>query len=148
MIETQPCPRCGSPMAERRNRQTGDAFLGCTRYPACRGTRPVATTGPSSRPGTGASPRVGSSGPGRRHRLSHGGRPKGWGDDVELIVARLVGRDLKPWEGCVVQLSALAIVGLFCWWLFASGTILVLIRPFVDWYASQVHPGPIASPTG
>lgn len=135
-------------MAERRNRQTGDAFLGCTCYPACHGTRPVAATRPSPRPATAASPRVGSSGPRRRHRLSSGGRPKGWGDDVELIVARLVGRDLKPWEGCVVQLSALGIVGLFFWWLFASGTILVLIKPFVDWYANQVHLGPIASPSG
>ena len=148
MIEPQSCPRCGSPMAERRNRKTSDAFLGCTRYPACRGTRPVAATAPSPRPATAASPRVGSSGPGRRHRLSSDGRPKGWGDDVELIVARLAGRDLKPWEGCVVQLSALAIVGLFFWWLFASGTILVLTKLFVDWYTSQVHLGPTAIPSG
>lgn len=33
------CPKCGKPMLERRNGRTGEAFLGCTGYPACRGTR-------------------------------------------------------------------------------------------------------------
>lgn len=32
------CPRCGSSMVERRNRQTGATFLGCSRFPACRGS--------------------------------------------------------------------------------------------------------------
>lgn len=32
------CPKCGGPMLERRNRQTGDNFLGCQAYPNCRGT--------------------------------------------------------------------------------------------------------------
>lgn len=32
------CPRCGAAMVERRNRQTGAAFMGCSRFPACRGT--------------------------------------------------------------------------------------------------------------
>jgi len=31
------CPRCGAAMVERRNRQTGAAFMGCSRFPACRG---------------------------------------------------------------------------------------------------------------
>lgn len=35
------CPRCGSPMVERTNRTTGESFLGCDRYPKCRGTRPL-----------------------------------------------------------------------------------------------------------
>ncbi|MBC6441316.1 MAG: NERD domain-containing protein [Rhodospirillales bacterium] len=35
------CPRCGSPMVMRTNRSTGDPFLGCERYPICRGTRPA-----------------------------------------------------------------------------------------------------------
>lgn len=37
--DTARCPKCGSPMVERANRKTGDEFLGCSRYPKCRGTR-------------------------------------------------------------------------------------------------------------
>ena len=36
------CPECGSPMQQRKARKgpnTGQSFWGCTRYPACRGTR-------------------------------------------------------------------------------------------------------------
>jgi len=33
------CPQCGSSMAVRYRRADGRQFLGCTRYPACRGTR-------------------------------------------------------------------------------------------------------------
>ncbi len=33
------CPRCGSEMVLRRNR-AGQAFLGCSQFPNCRGTRP------------------------------------------------------------------------------------------------------------
>lgn len=33
------CPRCGKDMVLRRNRQ-GQAFLGCSQFPQCRGTRP------------------------------------------------------------------------------------------------------------
>ena len=33
------CPRCGNEMVRRRNRQ-GQAFLGCSQFPNCRGTRP------------------------------------------------------------------------------------------------------------
>jgi len=33
------CPKCGAAMVERRAKQTGAKFLGCSRYPACRGTR-------------------------------------------------------------------------------------------------------------
>lgn len=39
--EALPCPRCGSAMVRRVARQTGGAFLGCSRYPACRGTRAI-----------------------------------------------------------------------------------------------------------
>jgi restriction system protein len=35
------CPRCGSLMVERVNRNTGERFLGCRRHPRCRGTRPL-----------------------------------------------------------------------------------------------------------
>lgn len=39
------CPRCGSAMVKRIAKQgagTGSEFWGCTPFPACRGTRPVA----------------------------------------------------------------------------------------------------------
>ena len=32
------CLRCGAAMVERRNRQTGAFFMGCSRFPTCRGT--------------------------------------------------------------------------------------------------------------
>lgn len=32
------CPKCSGKLVERRNRRTGDTFLGCEAYPACRGT--------------------------------------------------------------------------------------------------------------
>ena len=35
------CPRCGAAMVERVNRRSGERFLGCRRYPQCRGTRPL-----------------------------------------------------------------------------------------------------------
>lgn len=33
------CPRCGAGLVERINRRSGEKFLGCERYPKCRGTR-------------------------------------------------------------------------------------------------------------
>ena len=33
------CPKCGSGMVRRNNRRDGTQFWGCTRFPACRGTR-------------------------------------------------------------------------------------------------------------
>lgn len=35
---TTTCQRCGAAMVERRNRQTGAVFMGCSRFPACRNT--------------------------------------------------------------------------------------------------------------
>ena len=35
------CPDCGWAMVTRRNRRTGEMFLGCSRFPACRGTRQI-----------------------------------------------------------------------------------------------------------
>lgn len=37
--EDYKCPDCGSAMKERTNRQNGNKFYGCTKYPECRGTR-------------------------------------------------------------------------------------------------------------
>lgn len=36
---TPECPSCGSVMIKRSNRRTREAFWGCPKYPACRGTR-------------------------------------------------------------------------------------------------------------
>lgn len=39
------CPQCNAPMAQRRARRdnhAGDTFWGCTQYPSCKGTRPLA----------------------------------------------------------------------------------------------------------
>lgn len=36
------CPRCGEPLVERTARKTGDTFMGCSTFPACRGTRTLA----------------------------------------------------------------------------------------------------------
>jgi hypothetical protein len=33
------CPDCGAEMALRTNRQNGNKFWGCRKYPSCRGTR-------------------------------------------------------------------------------------------------------------
>jgi ssDNA-binding Zn-finger/Zn-ribbon topoisomerase 1 len=35
------CPICQSEMVKRQNRETEETFWGCTRYPECRGTRPI-----------------------------------------------------------------------------------------------------------
>jgi len=32
------CRQCGSPLVQRTNRRTGEAFLGCSQFPRCRGT--------------------------------------------------------------------------------------------------------------
>tara|TARA_B100000700_G_C15060712_1_gene865552 strand:- start:1592 stop:6208 length:4617 start_codon:yes stop_codon:yes gene_type:complete len=33
------CPKCGSKMVKRKNRSQGNYFLGCSKFPSCRGTR-------------------------------------------------------------------------------------------------------------
>ncbi len=39
---TQPvCPKCGSILVKRRNRYTGELFLGCPKYPACYHGQPL-----------------------------------------------------------------------------------------------------------
>lgn len=39
VTDTYPCPECGREMALRTNRQNGNKFWGCKRYPDCKGTR-------------------------------------------------------------------------------------------------------------
>ena len=37
-IPVRVCPKCAGTLVERQNRRTGETFLGCEAYPACRGT--------------------------------------------------------------------------------------------------------------
>src|SRR5688500_11152279 len=62
-IDNLACPTCGAVMTLRHNRQTGEPFLGCSRFPRCRGTRPAPAAGQVA----GHTP--------ARYRLSLGGRP-------------------------------------------------------------------------
>jgi len=75
--------------------------------------------------------------PQTRYRLSLGGRPKGLADHAELLVARLLGRNLNKREGCLVQLLAIVIVGVVIYWFFSSDLYVTLIRAFSEWYAHQ-----------
>ena len=38
---TEPCPECGAPMRLQKSRFGGRYFLGCTKYPKCKGTAKV-----------------------------------------------------------------------------------------------------------
>jgi hypothetical protein len=87
-------------MVERRNRQDGSAFLGCTRFPACKGTRALTVADNSPAPA-----RVR-----RRAALSDGGRPKTFADDVELIAARIVGHTLGPVQAVVLRVVLVVVV--------------------------------------
>ncbi len=131
------CPRCGSRMLARTNRATGDPFLGCSRFPDCRGTRPIVAAN---------SPTNATNRPRPRYQLSAGGRARSLPDVVELLVARAIGRNLSPIQGCAVQIAAVVVFVFAVWAFYASGLAMQIIEPIVDWYASQVHVGPSASP--
>lgn len=135
---TVACPRCGSPMLTKTNRSTGDPFLGCSRFPDCRGTRQGATGGYPVTTGRQARP---------RYRLSAGGRARTLPDYIELVVARAIGRNLSPFQGCAVQILALVVIVFALWAFFASGLVFQVIDPIVRWYAGQVHLGPSPSVT-
>ena len=70
------CPRCQSVMVQRTKRDDGTPFFGCSRYPACRGTRSLTssasevpairtTSGADARPGWWICPRDGTNGDSR-----------------------------------------------------------------------------------
>ncbi len=131
------CPDCGWAMVTRRNRRTGESFLGCSRFPACHGTRQIdhslaAFRGtehlPPHRAGTRRAP-----GPARaRIQLSSGRRePRGAGDDAELIVARLVGRSLTPVQGLPAQVAGVILAALAFYWFLASGTMAQVVTSIV-----------------
>lgn len=35
------CPKCHQPLEIKRNRESGEEFLGCSMYPVCRYTEPL-----------------------------------------------------------------------------------------------------------
>jgi hypothetical protein len=84
-----------------------------------------------------------------RYKLSAGGRPRDIGDHTELLVARLIGRNLTPLQGCVVQIAAIATFGFLAWAFIASGLMMQIVDPIARWYASQAfppHPSPSTLP--
>ena len=131
------CPRCGAPMVERINRDTAEHFLGCARFPECRGTRQI------SRQQYRA-----AGGPRRaRIRLNSGHRqPRDVGDYSELVVARILGRNLTPMQGCAVQILGAVVFAMAFYWFIASGTMTQLIKVFADWYAGYVMQTLTATP--
>ena len=68
-----------------------------------------------------------------RHRLAMGGRPRNVFDDLELIVARVIGRDLRLWEGLLFRIASVA---LFAWLLIVIGIPVGLW--FGEWWGTQV----------
>jgi hypothetical protein len=64
----------------------------------------------------------------RRRSKNHpalGGRPRGWGDIAELIVARLAGRNLRVWEAILVRVVSLTV---------AIALIVVIGIPVAMWF--------------
>ena len=59
------------------------------------------------------------------------------GDYAELVVARLVGRNLTGRQGFLVQIAGVILFAVAAYWLFASGTMAQVITPIADWYASN-----------
>jgi hypothetical protein len=126
-------------MVVRRNRASGDDFWGCSRYPDCRGTRPIGAAAPNVRSNRPRRP--------TKYKLSLGGKPRGIADHGELIVARLIGRNLNKREGCLVQaLTILLFLGAI-YLLFASGLFLAIVMAFSDWYAHQIRLPGAPTPT-
>src|SRR5258708_18010686 len=45
-----------------------------------------------------------------------------------LLVARLIGRDLGKWEGCLVQVAALIILVAVFLWFLSSGLFMAIVQ--------------------
>jgi hypothetical protein len=76
-----------------------------------------------------------------------GGRPKGVADYGELLVARLIGRNLTPLQGCLVQIAALAIFSYLAWAFVASGLMMRIVEPISQWYVHQAYHPPVTPST-
>ena len=57
------CPKCGSFMVEKQNKSTGSWFWGCTNWPECKATRPMAVQ-PQEGKRSESRPFAGAPGPG------------------------------------------------------------------------------------
>ena len=132
-------------MVDRRNRATNERFWGCSRYPACHGTRQVESIA-APRPTPSRPAQTLRTPTSRRPRLSLGGRPRSLPDYIELLVARRVGRTLGPMEGCIVQIVALLVFAALVWAAFASDLVTAIAEVFARWYTSVIHLGPAATP--
>jgi len=120
LSEPKGCPRCGSRMFARRNRQTGEAFFGCSRFPDCKGTRRSTV---ARRPASGSAPaptKVPRSYRSSAQRLRHNG-----------VLIRVVPT--------VVFLAVL-------WAAADSGLLATAINAWGQWAASQFHLAPTPAP--
>jgi hypothetical protein len=133
-------------MIIRRHRSSGEEFLGCSTFPACRGTRPATRALERAQHARGVRALRKLSKQRRKYRLSDGRRyAKDVPDVAELLVARAIGRNLGPWEGLGVQVLAAAGVVAVVYWFIASGMLMIVVKPIADWYAAQAL-GPRTSP--
>jgi len=78
-------------MVQQRDPASGSLVLWCRRFPACRGTRPAL-----SEPHTGVTPGVTT-------RIAEVHPPRGWDDEVELIVARFAGGPLTMLQSILLR---------------------------------------------
>jgi len=78
-------------MVQQRDPASGSLVLWCRRFPACRGTRPALTE-----PHTGVTTGVTA-------RLAETHPPRGWDDEVELIVARFAGGPLTALQSLLLR---------------------------------------------
>jgi hypothetical protein len=81
----------------------------------------------------------------RGPRLASGRRPRGFLDDVELVVAHLVGHTLSPLQSLVVQLRTLVIVFALFLLFVTSGLFQTLAGFFAHLILSQIR-APGATP--
>ncbi len=81
-------------MVQRRNRATGEAFLGCPRFPACRGTRPLEAS-------VGGPPVEA-----RTWRPRRPARDAGWAEVGVSFLERRLLRPLTPGEALLTYVGA------------------------------------------
>ena len=66
---------------------------------------------------------------------------------MELLVARLIGRDLGKWEGCLVQVVALVILAAVFLWFLSSSLFMAIVQAMSTYVVHQLHFGPAATPS-
>lgn len=81
-----------------------------------------------------------------RYKLSAGGRARDLPDVVELLVARAIGRNLTPIQGCIVQVLAVVVFAGLVYAFFVSGLFMRVVEPLAQWYTDQVFSTPTPAP--